>query len=1085
MKAFLCVAVFAALSLVSASCIIQMLWCLALSVICGFILVVVLTWFARSLSQPMCKISPLLQHLSPLTPEQTQLCVTELNTLYDKNGLDVTWNDGMRDCPHTAVLLTGATGFVGQAVLLELLRRIANEVTPCAKTRRIFLLIRPGRAPRPPKTKTADQNAQVASKGLTPFERAAEIRALSMFEGLRDTWDRTVRVVEAGDFKAVKCGISSRAIEQLADAKISHIIHCAADIKFDRPLGQSAAMNISPSLQMQVFAAEWPTCKRVVYVSTAFVNPDCGCAEAPMPEELRDLKTYDPVELYKSMIGNQSLALAAREELGFPNNYTFTKCVAEHLLVCNQTTPLWIVRPAIVGPAWVLPQPGWAGDAPSTLTALCLAFRTRLVRVIPTVDHPLPVVPVDVVATGIVHSMTAPIKHRQAHGNVGMLQVSTLTWDSGGRKFPSVREFLTRALQFWAMTGRISYADFILSHTLIRVGTRAPKLAPFIFNCGPLYLVACMQKIASCFGIQIAPKFKVVEMLKHTNLVTSYAPFTARRYSFASDLNIPLSLDINRYIVSCVQVVEAFLDLEMPFIGKDDHMPKFPTDTPRIWRNLQSKKERSKRHPSKYLMACSVRHPNSEQALQQDSWRLCELVPARPSDLWWALTQPRGNLVVRVMGFLATKVIRATGASTFVDLVSVAAVADELNDIAANGHRRSRRPCIILAPTHRSVLDFILVSYIAFAMPSLGIRIPYVAAASSFKGVGLSFLLRWAHAFWVQRGGGSESKSERDASLAEALGKAKAASEPMPTLEVFLEGTRSRDRRFLRPRTGLLRALLASPGDHDYILVPISIDYERVAEHTSFTAELAGEPSSPLALSSFLKWLWDVFVKQNEQCCIGDIRVSFGRPAYMQNSTRDGTSGVVDVADVAYQVQREHRATLTVTGFHLAEAQCHLHIPASVLLTALQQLGATVVHHRQCRRSPNVDSTVERWCIHNQWLFRFAPMLRATHPKWAEWLLPHTLDQITDDPQLLSSEVQAVLAALCSIFDCANSLASRADAALLREHGAVLATATQIEAQMVVLGCAEGLITCKAHPTGVLGPPITTMAAVFIVESRI
>ena len=59
------------------------------------------------------------------------------------------------------------------------------------------------------------------------------------------------------------------------------------------------------------------------------------------------------------------------------NNYVYTKCVAEHLVVRNnKLAELKIVRPAIVGPAWVLPEPGWNGDKPSTITALFLLWGT-------------------------------------------------------------------------------------------------------------------------------------------------------------------------------------------------------------------------------------------------------------------------------------------------------------------------------------------------------------------------------------------------------------------------------------------------------------------------------------------------------------------------------------------------------------------------------------------------------------------------------------------------------------------------------------------------------------------------------------
>lgn len=76
-------------------------------------------------------------------------------------------------------------------------------------------------------------------------------------------------------------------------------------------------------------------------------------------------------------------------ELDYPNTYTFTKAIGEHLLVqaltaANRSTGkgersergsqswprlrLRIMRPSIVGPAWVFPWPGWTGDQPSTVT---------------------------------------------------------------------------------------------------------------------------------------------------------------------------------------------------------------------------------------------------------------------------------------------------------------------------------------------------------------------------------------------------------------------------------------------------------------------------------------------------------------------------------------------------------------------------------------------------------------------------------------------------------------------------------------------------------------------------------------------
>lgn len=96
--------------------------------------------------------------------------------------------------------------------------------------------------------------------------------------------------------------------------------------------------------------------------------------------------------------------MSAMTELGYPNTYTFTKAIGEHLLVralrahnkkllvktpqegfdendivVAEKSPaegrgrrrrlkLRIMRPSIVGPSWVFPWPGWASEQPSTVT---------------------------------------------------------------------------------------------------------------------------------------------------------------------------------------------------------------------------------------------------------------------------------------------------------------------------------------------------------------------------------------------------------------------------------------------------------------------------------------------------------------------------------------------------------------------------------------------------------------------------------------------------------------------------------------------------------------------------------------------
>jgi 1-acyl-sn-glycerol-3-phosphate acyltransferase len=152
---------------------------------------------------------------------------------------------------------------------------------------------------------------------------------------------------------------------------------------------------------------------------------------------------------------------------------------------------------------------------------------------------------------------------------------------------------------------------------------------------------------------------------------------------------------------------------------------------------------------------------------------------------------------------------------------------------------------VILAPTHRSFFDFLLVSYAFFALPELQINIPFIAAADVFEELPvLGRLAGILGAFFVKRG-----KRTKDPALREAI----RTLPPNASIEVFIEGTRSRDRRFVEPKTGFLRCLQST--DEPYLIIPISISYEALPDQGSLASEARGEQSSGLSSSGLLCWL--------------------------------------------------------------------------------------------------------------------------------------------------------------------------------------------------------------------------------------
>ena len=126
-----------------------------------------------------------------------------------------------------AVLLTGATGFVG----MELLRRFIER-----GDRRIHALVR-----------AADDEA--AAERLPAHARLSAV---------------------AGDIEQPGLGLSEENRERLA-RDVTTVVHCAASVSFDLSLEESRRVNVDGTRNVVDFAQRCRRLERLTYVSTAYV----------------------------------------------------------------------------------------------------------------------------------------------------------------------------------------------------------------------------------------------------------------------------------------------------------------------------------------------------------------------------------------------------------------------------------------------------------------------------------------------------------------------------------------------------------------------------------------------------------------------------------------------------------------------------------------------------------------------------------------------------------------------------------------------------------------------------------------------
>lgn len=157
---------------------------------------------------------------------------------------------------------------------------------------------------------------------------------------------------------------------------------------------------------------------------------------------------------------------------------------------------------------------------------------------------------------------------------------------------------------------------------------------------------------------------------------------------------------------------------------------------------------------------------------------------------------------------------------------------------------------VLLMPTHRSYMDFLLLSYVCY---HYDLPLPAIAAAMDFKGMKFfGWLLRHCGAFYIRRSFGTDWLYW--AVFTEYV-QTQLRNGDCP-LEFFVEGTRSRTNKSYIPKTGMLAASLESYFKAelpDTMMIPVTISYERIVEESLYAYELLGIPKPKESTSGLLK----------------------------------------------------------------------------------------------------------------------------------------------------------------------------------------------------------------------------------------
>lgn len=237
----------------------------------------------------------------------------------------------------------------------------------------------------------------------------------------------------------------------------------------------------------------------------------------------------------------------------------------------------------------------------------------------------------------------------------------------------------------------------------------------------------------------------------------------------------------------------------------------------------------------------------------------------------------------------------------------------------------SRNGALVLLPSHKSHIDYLILSYFFYER---NLPLPRIAAGDNLNFQPIGPIFRRAGAFFIRR----SFKGDRlYASVVDAYIR-RLIRDGFP-MELFLEGARSRTGKLLEPKFGLLNmivdAALGVP-EQTVHFVPISIGYERVVEADSYQRELSGgekkkeEASDLLSASEVLRHRY------------GRINLHFGTIL-----TLDDICAELDITRAQIERPAKRRAMVTRLGNRVMDEINRVTAVTPGSLTALSLLASS------------------------------------------------------------------------------------------------------------------------------------------------
>ena len=622
-----------------------------------------------------------------------------------------------------------------------------------------------------------------------------------------------------------------------------------------------------------------------VQISTAYVN----CDKLGWIEEKIYPMAGDPLKILAEIqsIPVSQIEKRTSELLGkYPNTYTFTKNLTEQILSREiGGIPFCILRPTIVGSSWKEPFPGWV-DSVSAAGAGYLAIGLGILKIAMGKKNKITdQVPVDIVSNAVIVCGALFCRPQQPMViHVGSSARNPVQWKTCNdvinaywKKSPADKRIRS--------PGYIMTDSQVVYHTYRLFKRSLPALA----------LTGLSKISATKKNVKNAQLYK--KLINREVMISDiFVFFTFNEWIFASQ-NIEFlikqlnpeerdrfeidiaSMDWRVYLTSYAYGLQKYVLKEEAGTSLDTHGLDINVESPNFnyfsdikWAYTSGAPIKIRGlHEIKSILLNTTRVQNIIRGLaeqdknpQQATKELTNRANAIISGMLCDLRMP----MIRMFGWGLRKLWRAIYDKIVVDVNSL----NKIKEIMAN-----TQGSIVFVPTHRSYIDFLIVSYVFFAH---NLKVPYIAASDDFlKIIFVNTVLRMTGGFFIRRKVSNDSLYQ--AILTEYIQQ---IIKDNNFLEFFLEGTRSRTGKILHPKLGMLSMctdVFFDGAVPDVSFVPVTINYDRVLEGETFPLELLGEHKVKESLSRIIKAVSILNLN------FGSIYVGIGDPVSVKNVCKD------------------------------------------------------------------------------------------------------------------------------------------------------------------------------------------------------